>query len=137
MKYDLSKLNKEDYLTIIKSLPPKFSGLGYFPSSHHNKVSDNLVELYDDKSNLLFDMWGRFEKDKNRALIKASDIHDFFSVDVYLYEDHFEIPEYENENSNFYFIKTDLHIQNYVNLLDDIFAKKLCNLRCEEHEQTK
>lgn len=137
MKYDLSRLNKKDYETIIKSLPPKFTGLGYFHASHHSVVDENTIEMYDKDLDLMFDMWGIYQKDENCTTIMASDYYDFFSVEVLLYEDHFEIPEYENEDSVFYFEKTQEHQKEYRKLLDEIFKNKKSKLDSDNDDQPK
>ena len=137
MKYDLSTLTKKEFETIIKSLPPKLTGLGYFHTSHHNDVDENTIEMYDKDVDLMFDMWGIYQKDENCATIMASDRHDFFYVEVLLYEDHFEIPEYENEDSAFYFEKTEDDQKNYRQLLDDIFKNKKLKLDSDNDDQPR
>ena len=125
MKYDLSKLSKNDINTIIKSLPPKFAGIYCYAPSHENKVvevvtqkQDGIIELYDNE-NKLHDKWGEYDIAKNSLFVMVWDQECYWKVGVYLYEDHFEIPKYKDA-----FIKyeTTKNFINYRKVLNRIFS---------------
>ena len=98
---NLKLLTKSQIIQLVKSLPPKFSGIVAFGVSEENKkasvdgVNPYIVELVNKNSDEVFDKWGEFDLLKSRIFVMAWDDKCKWQVGVYLYEDHFEIPEYK------------------------------------------
>lgn len=103
MRLDLSRLTKSQINEIVKSLPPKFSGIVPYGISHFNSKVQNkeeikgaVFELYNRGTEEIFDKWGEYNLAKNSIFVMAWDNRCKWQVGVLLFEDHFEIPEYKN-----------------------------------------
>lgn len=98
---NLGRLTKSQVIQLVRDMPPKFSGIVAYDVSHYNKSVKNdkiesarIVELYNKNSDEVFDKWGEVDLVLNRITVMAWDGKCQWQVKVYLYEDHFEIPEY-------------------------------------------
>lgn len=103
MRKDLLKLTKTQINEIIKSLPPRFSGIVPYGVSHQNKkvksslpLKEDVIELFDRNTDEIRDLWGEFDIMKGHIFVMAWDSVCNWSVGVYLYENRFEIPEYKH-----------------------------------------
>ena len=129
MLYNLKKLTKEEIETIIRSLPPKFVGLYCYATSHYNnnfknftKRDRNKIELYDADCENKFDLWGEYDKALNYVMVVAQDSDPYCRpVEVYLFDNCFEIPAYRNGVGQF---EKECNQKLYRKQLEDIFALK-------------
>ena len=130
MKYDLSKLSKDEICILLKSISPAFAGLYSYAPSQKNKIvkpvptdKKNIIQLYDDERKI-HDLWGEYNIANNSLYVQAWDHPCYWPVGVYLYEDHFNIPKYKN---SFFKYETEENFIEYRKILKHIFDKKRQN----------
>ncbi|MBE7074626.1 MAG: hypothetical protein E7376_01425 [Clostridiales bacterium] len=127
MKYDLSKLSKEEICTLLTSISPSFTGVYCYAPSQRNKIvkvattdKKGIIELYDDERKI-HDLWGEYNKQNNSLCVMAWDHVCFWPVTVYLYENCFKIPKYKHSIIQY---ETKSNFDKYTKILEKIFSKK-------------
>lgn len=101
MKEHNLKASKKDKIESIVRSISNFYKVVPFATSHFNKnfkteepIDENVIEFYDENSNDKCDLWGKYFKKENCLKVKVYDNYEFKSFGVYLYKDHYDIPEY-------------------------------------------
>lgn len=130
MKYDLSKLSKDEITILVKNISPAFAGVYCFAPSQKNKIvkpvpiaKKGVIELYDNERKI-HDKWGEYNVANNSLYVQAWDHPCYWSVGVYLYEDHFNIPKYKNAVFPY---ETEENFIEYRKIVKQIFDKKRQN----------